>query len=133
MAAAAGGKTYINQRGRGGRAKGNPQIRWDTVAIMKLTAILANKPIPSNRKIALEMGVSLQALQRRCPVSTCRRTRARKRSSGKSIARTCRVKTTGGCATASAAKSHSAAKGTTTVGCSNTDGLIDVTECELGV
>lgn len=63
MAAAAEGKTYVDQRGRGGRAKGNPQIKWDTVAIMKLTTILARNPIPPNQKIALEMGVSLQALQ----------------------------------------------------------------------
>jgi hypothetical protein len=45
------------------RTIGVGQIRWNKDSILKLTTILARQPLPRNREIALEMGVTLTALQ----------------------------------------------------------------------
>jgi hypothetical protein len=45
------------------RTIGVGQIRWNKDSILKLTAILARQPLPSNKEIAIEMGVTLTALQ----------------------------------------------------------------------
>ena len=39
------------------------RIRWNDASIMKLTCILARRPLPSNNEIAFEMGVTLAGLQ----------------------------------------------------------------------
>jgi hypothetical protein len=59
------GVVYVNQKARGGRARGlgAARIKWDATALMKLTAILGRTPIPRNAEVAAEMGVTLQALQ----------------------------------------------------------------------
>jgi hypothetical protein len=63
LAAGAEGKPYVNQKIRGKRATGKPSIRWGHEALMKLTTILAREVVPPNKDIAIEMGVSLAALQ----------------------------------------------------------------------
>jgi hypothetical protein len=59
MAAAAEGKTYINQRGRGGRAKGKTPVRNFVLAERaagrscgryRVKGVQISKPIPSNAK-----------------------------------------------------------------------------------
>jgi hypothetical protein len=44
------------------RTIGVGQIRWNKDSILKLTTILERQPLPRNREIALEMGVTLRAL-----------------------------------------------------------------------
>jgi hypothetical protein len=134
MAAADKGKSYVSQKGRGGRAKGSPQIQWNAQAIMKLTAILASKPIPPNPKIALEMGVSLQALQTamsRFNLSPHTRSKNVKREEYRKDLSREDNRRMRNCLCCEKPFGSEGNHNRLCPGCNNTDGLIDVTEFSL--